>query len=109
MKNKSLTFIILLTTACASYAQRWGTELGLNYVNTAPLGSMGHNIRSGNGVTTDFAMVSPSRRLALGMELSYTQYGHDKSDQLYEFDDGTTANMEITVNNSFTNVLLTGK
>jgi hypothetical protein len=108
MKKKSLTFIILLSTACA-YAQSWSTELGLNYVNTAPLGSMSRNIRSGNGVSTDFAMVSPSRRLALGVELSYTQYGHDKSEQLYDLDDGTTATMEVTVNNSFANVLLIGK
>lgn len=109
MKKKSLTLLIVLLMAGNTYAQLWSTELGLNYVNTQPLGSMSHNIRTGNGVTTDFAMVSPSKRLALGVELSYTQYGHDKSEQLYTFDDGSTATMEITVNNSFANFLLTGK
>jgi hypothetical protein len=108
--KKIFTAILLVTWMCqGAEAQRWGTEVGMDYVYTSPLGSMQHNIKQGNGVVVDFGMVTPSRRFTLGIEVQYTQYGHDESTQEYQFDDGSTANMDIIVNNSFLNFMAYGR
>ena len=106
MKKIILPLIIILSiTNSFAQSKRWNYELGMNYVYSAPTGSMRHNIRQGNGITMDFGLITPSKRFSLGMEMNYTQYGHDKSKQQYEFSDGTTAQMDVTVSNSFTNLM----
>lgn len=108
--KKIFTAIVLLTWITQStQAQRWGSEVGMDYVYTSPLGSMQHNIKQGHGVVVDLGMVTPSKRFAVGMEVQYTQYGHDESLQEYELDDGTRANMNVVVNNSFLNFMAYGR
>jgi hypothetical protein len=109
MKKLLVCSLTILLTASSTLAQRWSPEWGLNYVYTAPLGSMKYNIRQGNGVTLDFSMLTPSRHFSIGMEVRHTQYGFDKSMQQYDMDDGTTADMEVTVSNSFTDLVATGR
>jgi opacity protein-like surface antigen len=108
--KKIFTAILLVTgIAHGAQAQRWGSEVGMNYVYTSPLGSMQHNIKQGNGLVVDLGMVTPSKRFAIGMEVQYTQYGHDESLQEYDLDDGTRANMNVVVNNSFLNFMAYGR
>ena len=108
MKKIFAGILIVLIANCAQ-AQSWGPEMGLNYVYTAPLGSMKNNIRQGNGVAINIGMLTPSKRFSIGIEIQYTQYGYDESRQQYDLDDGTTANMEVTVSNSFMNFMAYGR
>jgi hypothetical protein len=48
-------------------------------------------------------------RLAIGMDMNYTVYGNDVSKQEYTFSDGTTAKMDIIVNNTFLNFMIGGR
>jgi len=109
MKKLITSTCIVFVVTSTAIAQRWSPEWGLNYVYTEPLGSMTHNIRQGNGVSLGFSLLTPSRRFSVGAEIQYTQYGFDKSRQRYDMDDGTTADMEVTVSNAFANFLLAGR
>jgi len=109
MKKLFICGLTLLWAASTAHAQHWSSEGGLNYVYTAPLGSMKNNIRQGNGLSLDFGMITPSKRFSIGAEVQYTQYGYDESKQQYDLDDGTTANMEVTVGNSFVNFMAFGR
>lgn len=109
MKKLITSITIVFVIGSTATAQRWSPEWGLNYVYTEPLGSMKHNIRQGNGVNISFNMLTPSSRFSIGAEIQYTQYGFDKSMQQYDMDDGTTADMRVTVTNAFTNFLLAGR
>lgn len=104
--KKIFTAILMVTWMVhGAQAQRWSSEVGLDYAYTAPLGSMKQNIKQGNGAVVDLGMVTPSKRFSVGVEVQYTQYGHDESMQEYELDDGTRANMNVVVNNSFINFM----
>jgi hypothetical protein len=100
--------LILLSVVLLSYsvhAQKWGFEAGVGYVYANPLGGMGRIIDRAHGVNTNVGLVHPGRAFVFGVELSYAQYGRDKSEQEYTFDDGSTAPMDIIVSNSFINVM----
>jgi len=103
------TALLLMALATIAQQQRWGFEMSMGYVYTTPMGSMANNIKNGHGFVTDFAMITPSRRVALGVEVNFTQYGRDKNRQVYDLGDGTTANMDVIVSNSFANTLLVGR
>ena len=109
MKKLFTSATIVLVISSTAIAQRWSPEWGLNYVYTEPMGSMKNNIRQGKGVNIGFALNAPSRRFSIGAEIQYTQYGFDKSMQQFDMDDGTTADMQVTVTNAFTNFLLAGR
>jgi hypothetical protein len=109
MKRHYTTALIMILTVIGATAQRWSPEMGANYVYTTPMGNMKSNIRQGHGVVLDFGMITPSKRFAIGAELQYTMYGYDKSTQEYDMNDGTTALMEVTVSNSFANVMAYGR
>lgn len=101
--------LVMTLIAMGATAQHWSPEMGVNYIYTAPMGSMKNNIRQGNGVVMDFGMITPSKRFSLGVELQYSIYGYDDSKQQYDLDDGTTALMEVTVSNSFVNIMAFGR
>jgi len=48
---------------------------------------------------------APSHRVATGLELGFTGYGHSKSSQDYTFPDGTVAPMNVIVNNSVISIM----
>jgi hypothetical protein len=106
--KKSL-FIILMILSSTAYSQRWGRELGLNYIYANPIGGMGHIIERGHGGTLNYGFVTPDHRFAIGLDMSIAQYGRDKSRQEYTLDDGTVAPMDIIVSNSFVNVMFYGR
>lgn len=109
MRHHFTGTLVMTLLAIGATAQRWSPEMGVNYIYTAPMGSMKNNIRQGNGIVMDFGMITPSKRFAIGAELQYTIYGYDESKQQYDLDDGTTALMEVTVNNSFINIMAYGR
>jgi len=109
MKKIIAAIFILMAITSDIFAQGWGTEIGMNYAYTAPLGSMQQNIRQGHGVTLNIGKSTPSKRFAVGLELQYTGYGYDKSMQQLDMPDGTTANMDVTVSNSFVNFMAYGR
>ncbi|HEU5289356.1 MAG TPA: hypothetical protein VFU05_01860 [Cyclobacteriaceae bacterium] len=108
MKILTLFFCLSLTTLANAQFQSY--EIGLGYTFTAPIATMKQNINHGNGVTMDFYL-TPEKisRFAFGMDINYTVYGYDKSKQEYTFDDGSTARMDIIVDNSFFNLMFGGR
>src|SRR5688572_7744354 len=101
---KLLILLLCLTLPQIASAQFQGYEFAIGYTFTAPLATMKQNIKHGNGFTMEFNLIpEKSNRLVYGMDINYTVYGHDKSRQEYQFSDGSTAKMDIIVNNSFTN------
>lgn len=103
---KTIAAIPFLILTALANGQPLKTEFGFGYTFAAPVGTMQKNINNGHGFTTEYYLLSKNDRLALGVDLNYTIYGHDKSRQEYTFNDGTVAPMDITVSNSFLNLML---
>ncbi len=106
--KKILTVLILFVSLQSSYAQ-WIREWSVGYAFSDPTGKMKQNINQAHGVVMDFHMVSPSGKYALGADLNYSIYGLDQSTQEYTFPDGTKADMDINVTNSFMNIMASGR
>ena len=102
---KFVTICACIFISGALGAQNLSGEFGFAYNYMAPLGGMSDYIKQGNGIVLDYYLSREGSRFVYGTELSYTIYGHDKSSQLYTFSDGTTANMDIVVDNTITNLL----
>src|SRR5690349_17743779 len=104
---KILTLILCLILPNLVVAQFQNYEIGLGYTYTSPIATMRQNIRHGNGITMDFYL-TPEKlsRFAFGIDMNYTIYGYDKKTEEYTFDDGTTAKMDIIVDNSFFNMMV---
>ncbi len=102
------TLTIFLFMLClVSKGQKF--ELGTGYVFSVPRGSMQSNIQYANGFNIDFHFTPGEKRYSFGMEMNVNMYGHDKTRQTYILDDGSSAPMDIIVNNNFYNVMLTGR
>jgi hypothetical protein len=106
--KKILFMLLLLVSMQTSHAQ-WTREWSLGYAYTSPTGKMKQNINRGHGGVLDFYLESPTKKYALGVELGFNIYGYDKTRQQYTFSDGTTADMDIDVSNSFTNLMASGR
>lgn len=107
---RSLTIISLVLAAIGTaHAQTWNRTFGADYGFTLPTGGMKQNIRYGNGVSMNLLFTDPSNRIAVGPEFMYTNYGHSKSSLDYEFPDGTTAPMNLMVNNDIFSLMATGR
>jgi len=106
--KSTITFGLALLSFIA-FSQVQDTEWGMGYVFSAPKGIMKETIHNANGFTMDFYFTPKEKRYSLGMEMGINFYGHDKTRQTYSFEDGSTAPMDIIVNNNFYNVLLAGK
>lgn len=105
---KSLAILIMATAAVTTaLAQEWTPSLGVNYAFTLPTGGMKQNVRFGNGAIVNLLFEAPSHRVAGGLELNFSGYGRSKSEQDYTFPDGTSAPMNVIVNNTFTNLMAT--
>ncbi len=107
MRNILTPALLLLSFVAMGQIQNH--EWGMGYVFSAPRGNMKETIRNAHGVMMDFYFTPNQTRYSLGLEMSMNMYGHDKSRQTYSFEDGSTAPMDIVVNNNFYNVLLAGK
>lgn len=104
MKTR-LTLLFAVPVMLAS-GQSLKKEFGFGYTFAAPVATMQQTIRNGHGFTMNYYWLTKNEKLAVGADLSYTIYGHDKSRQEYTFNDGTVAPMDIVVSNSFLNAML---
>lgn len=102
MKTISVFAILLLATPAFSQL-KW--QWGINYLYSAPSGTMKTNIKRAHGFSFDGGVVSPNRKWLAGAELNYSIYGSDNSRQLYQFSDGSTTEMDVRVTNSFSNLM----
>jgi opacity protein-like surface antigen len=106
--KKTLLTLSFLALVQLGYGQ-WKKDWSIGYAFAAPLGMMKQTINQGNGITTDFYFLSPNKRFALGVDLNYSVYGFDQSRQQYSFPDGTTADMDVNVTNSFLNGMFSAR
>src|SRR5688572_24751450 len=107
---KLLNLLLCLALPQLACAQFQGYEFAIGYTFAAPIATMKQNVEHGNGITMEFNLIPEnSTRLVYGMDINYTIYGHDKSRQEYTFNDGSTAKMDIIVNNSFMNFMVGGR
>ena len=106
--KKILPALFLIVSVQTTYAQ-WTREWSLGYAYSSPTGKMKQNIKQGHGIIVDFHFLSPNKKYALGAEMNFSIYGHDKTTQQYTFPDGTTADMDVDVTNSFTNLMASSK
>lgn len=99
------TFILAATAIIGANAQSWKPTVGVNYGFALPTGGMKPYIRNGNGVNINFMAEAPSKRIAAGLEFGLTGYGHSKASMEYTFDDGSTAPMNLIVNNNYISLM----
>lgn len=104
------SFILMVFAAVAvTYAQKFNTAFGLGYTYMAPAGGMKNHIQDGHGITADYYLIPMGKQFAVGAEFTHTQYGREKTNQLYTFDDGTTAPMDIIVYNGINSISFVGR
>lgn len=98
---KTLTFIIIaLATSGSVCAQSWTNTFSANYGFALPTGGMKPYVRNGHALNINVLFEAPSKRVATGLELSFTGYGHSKREMDYTFPDGTWAPMNLVITNS---------
>jgi hypothetical protein len=106
---KTFFTCLFVIGALASFSQPKGMEMGLSFIGSAPQGSMRENMTVAGGLSMDFYFTPATNRYALGLEMSVNGYGYDKTRQTYNFSDGSSAPMDIIVNNNFFNFMLAGR
>jgi len=79
-------------------------EVALGYLNSTPSGAMSTFIpRSSHGVSMDLAYRIPKTKLTFGFQFGYSQYGFEKREETYRFENGYSGNINVEVSNLFTN------
>ncbi len=84
-------------------------ELGLGYDYAQPLGGMSLNITQVHGLSLYGRYHLPNSPIALGAEINYGHYGHQKSRQFYTFNDGSQVETDVHVNNNIASLNLTAQ
>jgi hypothetical protein len=98
---------LLLLSITTVFGQSW--ELGSNFILSQPVSGMKKDMNNAFGITFDVAKKLKSAPFTVGTEISVGSYGTQNSTQEYTFDDGTTTETNVHVNNNITNLRLTGK
>lgn len=106
---KRISIILILGVCSQSAIAQWGRDFSIGYSYADPSGKMNHYVKQGSGIVADFHFTTPGEKFSIGADLNYTVYGFDNSRQRYEFPDGTTADMDINVANSFMNLMASGR
>jgi hypothetical protein len=79
-------------------------EVGLGYLNSTPRGPMSTYInRASHGFSTDLAYRIPKTKLSVGVQFAISDYGYEKREELYRFDNGYEGNVDVEIYNLFTN------
>ena len=99
--------LFLLIPATISFGQ--GLEIGSNFVFTQPVSGMKKDMSNAFGMSIDIAKKLKASPFTIGTELVLCSYGTQTSRQEYTFDDGTSTETNVHVNNNITNLRLTGK
>lgn len=103
---KQVFTLFLISIAASSYAQQWQPELSFGYVYASPQDGMGTVIRQGHGLNLGFYGITPGKRWAIGVEFNAVFYGSQEERKQFSFADGTTADMDVTVTNYFTQFMI---
>jgi hypothetical protein len=106
MKNVKFLMLFLVSSSIG-YSQ--GFEMGSNLIFSQPVSGMKNDMSNAFGITLDIAKKFKSSPFTVGTELTFSSYGTQNSVQEYTFDDGTTTETNVHVNNNITNLRLTGK
>jgi hypothetical protein len=97
----SIVLTLCLFFPSISHAQ---FEFGVGYQYSNPRGNMGSILeKPAHGIFTDLAYRIPKTRLAVGMNLAFSQYGFQERQETYQFDNGYEGVVDVEVYNSFTN------
>lgn len=79
-------------------------EVGIGYLNSNPKGMMGNFIHSpAHGLSADFAYQIPNTKFTVGLQFASSNYGIEKREESYRFNNGYEGNVRVEVFNSFTN------
>jgi hypothetical protein len=79
-------------------------EAGIGYLNGTPSSTMRSYItRSSHGISVDLAYRIPKTNLSVGVQFAVSQYGYEKREETYRFDNGYEGNVNVEVTNFFTN------
>lgn len=105
MKKRLLILVSFLMTLVLvpslSHAQ---LEVGIGYLHSSPRGSMSNYInRAAHGLSTDFAYRIPRTNLSIGVQFAISEYGYEKREERYRFDNGYEGNVNVEIYNSFSN------
>jgi hypothetical protein len=101
--------VVFALFSAAAIGQINSMEWGMGYAFSLPRGTMAVNMKQAHGGFMDFYFTPATKRYAIGAEMSFNIYGYNKNRQTYTFDDGSTAPMDIVVNNSFYNIMAAGR
>jgi hypothetical protein len=96
--------VVLLTTTV--FAQKW--ELGMDFNVSQPIGGMERTMDNAFGANI-FGARNLKGPFSIGLEMGYSNYGSQTTEQEYFFDDGTSTITDVVVNNNIFNVNITGK
>jgi hypothetical protein len=97
MKKITILLIILSVHTQGVLAQ---FELRFLYNYSSPRGEMAVNVRQAHGIVLEGTYNLPKTPINVGLELSFSGYGHHKSRQTYTFDDGSQTETDVHVNNN---------
>lgn len=79
-------------------------ELGFGYLNSTPSGAMGTYIpQSSHGISMDFAYRIPRTNLSVGVQFGGSEYGSERREDTYRFNNGYEGTVNVEVANLFTN------
>jgi hypothetical protein len=106
---KKIFTIVLLLISVICKSQTESLQWGAGYMFSVPRGMMAENIQNVHGGYLDAYFTPKEKRYSFGLEMAANIYGHNKTRQDYSMSDGSIAPMDIIVNNSFYNVIVTTK
>lgn len=109
MRKCITTLSVLVASIAFGQFRLNNAEWGMGYIFSAPQNTMRQNMRQAHGGNLDFYFTPGQKRYSLGFEVSMNGYGHNKSEEIYTFEDGSTAPMDIVVTNNFFNFMLAGR
>lgn len=102
---RALIVILFAIASVNATGQSPDREIGFGYLYLNPSGGMGKTIKHGHGVVMTFGLTPKEKPYTFGLNIGYGIYGRDQSRQLYTFDDGSTADMDIVVANTILTVM----
>ncbi|MDJ1499708.1 hypothetical protein [Xanthocytophaga agilis] len=105
MKKPFLLIFFLAIFQFASAQMEW--SLQGNY--SRPQGVMGKYIKHAGGLNLQGMYRLPNTPFSVGAEIGINGYGSQKTHQRYQFSDGSSTEVDVNVNNSFSSFMLVSR
>jgi hypothetical protein len=99
-------FAFLMLTSTILFAQKW--DFGMDFNVLQPIQGMQRTMDNAFGVNF-FAARNLKAPFSIGMEVGFNNYGSQTTRQEYVFDDGTSTETDVVVNNNIFNFNVAGK